>query len=268
MRVTLLVDNLAIGDLRPEHGLSILVETSGASVLFDAGQSDAWFHNLSDLGGDAASIDAAAISHGHYDHTGGLPKLFEVTSEARCFAHPSCFEPRYARTADGLRYIGMPEQALSRKNAFSLNTAPVEIMPGVWLSGEIATAPTGWPMDERFAAGAGGVRQDTFKDEQCLIVRERGAAVVLVGCAHRGLDNNLRAALSTAGVRHLDLLVGGFHLGGASREYLDHLADYLDSVEINEIACCHCTGAAAYEHLRSRLGDRVTQARAGTSWSF
>ncbi len=89
---------------------------------------------------------------------------------------------------------------------------------------------------------------------------------VLVGCAHRGLENNLLAAMDVAGVSRIDLLAGGFHLGDASRDRLESLAGFLNSVDMGQIACCHCTGASAYEYLRSKLGPRVTLARAGTSW--
>ena len=265
MQVTLVLDNLASDGLRSEHGLSFLVETDDGSVLFDTGQSDAWLHNLIALGREPESIKAIAVSHGHYDHTGGLAKAMHEAPDAKCYAHPACFEPKYAQSQDGTRYIGVPAEVVSRKNAFALSSSAVEVLPGVVLSGEIPLR-TSISFDSRFVTGDDELQQDTFEDEQCLIVRNGEFVAALVGCAHRGLENNVLAAMKIAGVTRIDLLAGGFHLGSASEDKLESLAGFLKNVDIGQIACCHCTGAGAYEYLRSKLGIRVTLARAGISW--
>lgn len=265
MRVTLVVDNLAEGCRQAEHGLSFLVETDDGSLLFDTGQSDAWLHNLIALGRKPEAIKAIGISHGHYDHTGGLVKAIQELPDAVCFAHPVCFKPKYAQSTGEMRYIGMPLEIVSGKSAFTLNTSATEVLPGVVLSGEIPTR-TSISLDSRFVTGGSESQQDTFEDEQCMIIRNGDSTAVLVGCAHRGLENNLLAAMDVAGVERIDLLAGGFHLGNASEDKLDSLADFLKNADIGHIACCHCTGFGAYEYLRSRLGHRVTLARAGVSW--
>lgn len=265
MRVTLILDNLASEGLRSEHGLSFLIETDGGSVLFDTGQSDAWLHNLIALGREPKAIRAAAISHGHYDHTGGLPEVVQESPDAVCFAHPACFQPKYAQSNGKTRYIGMPEGIVSRKTDFTLNRSAVEVLPGVVLSGEIPLR-TEVTFSGRFVTGHDELRQDTFEDEQCMIVRNGDFTAVLVGCAHRGIENNLLAAMDVSGVARLDLLVGGFHLHDAGEERLESIAAFLSDLDIGEIACCHCTGVGAYEYLRSKLGPRVTQGRAGMSW--
>ncbi|MCE5199603.1 MBL fold metallo-hydrolase, partial [bacterium] len=262
IRVTLVVDNHASEGLRSEHGLSFLVETDVGSVMFDTGQSDAWFHNLIALGREPRSIKAIAISHGHYDHTGGLVKAVREAPGAQCFTHPACFEPKYARSTGETRYIGMPLEVVSGKTAFKPNTSVTEILRGVVLSGEIPLR-TSISFDSRFVTEGSKSQQDTFEDEQCMIIRHGDSTAVLVGCAHRGLENNLLAAMDVAGVDRIDLLAGGFHLGNASEDKLDSLADFLKNADIGQIACCHCTGFGAYEYLRLKLGHRVTLARAG-----
>lgn len=266
MLLTLILDNLASDGLRSEHGLSFLVETNDGSVLFDTGQSDAWLHNLIALGREPEAIKAIAVSHGHYDHTSGLTTAVREASDAECFAHPACFLPKYAQSTGEMRYIGMPAEIVSRKAAFTLNRSAVEVLPGVVLSGEIPLKIGTHTFEGRFLTGDDELRQDIFEDEQCLIVRNGDFVAALVGCAHRGVENNVLAAMDVAGVARIDLLAGGFHLGNVSGDELDTLADFLRNVDIGQIACCHCTGAGAYEYLGSKLGPRVALARSGISW--
>lgn len=271
MRVTLVVDNLALGSLRSEHGLSILVESSSGSVLFDTGQTDAWLENLGSLGAHLSEIKAIALSHGHYDHAGGLGAAMRCLPSAEYYAHPAVFVAKYARSENGLRYIGIPADAASAGDAacFHFNRRPVEILPGIMLSGEIPMRGGLHRLTSKFlVAGDEGVELDTFEDEQCLILRGDSGTSVLLGCAHRGVENNLLTAMCVANTDELELVLGGLHLGGATEERMSEVAEFFDKVRIKTIACCHCTGKAAYEYLRDRLGSRVVLARAGMSWQI
>jgi 7,8-dihydropterin-6-yl-methyl-4-(beta-D-ribofuranosyl)aminobenzene 5'-phosphate synthase len=135
------------------------------------------------------------------------------------------------------------------------------------LSGEVKLVVPA-DFDSRHLAGDGELRQDTYEDEQCLVVRNGNSISVLVGCAHRGLENNVRAAMNVEGVDRIDLIAGGFHLGGTSEDSLEALVGFLRSVDVGRIACCHCTRNSAYEYMRSKLGPRVTLGRTGASWTL
>ncbi len=267
MRVTLVVDNMACDDLRKEHGLSFLVETDSGAVLFDTGQSDAWLANLRALGRDPRGLSAIALSHGHYDHAGSLAAL-PWPAGIPCHAHPAAMWPRYVKDARGTRQIGMPGSALVAESRFYYNRNALEILPGVTLSGEVPLQqPAIDPSAGRFFEDPEGRRPDAFQDEQCLILREAGETAALVGCSHRGVENNVRAAMEVAGTDHLTLLAGGMHLADAGDERLAEVAAFLASVKIDRIVCCHCTGDRAYRYLSGRLGSRVVPGRAGMSWA-
>lgn len=267
MRITLLVDNLAPAELRKEHGLSFLVETGKGSVLFDTGQSDAWLDNLRTLGGDPRAISAVALSHGHYDHTGGLSHLPRV-ERTPCYVHPHGVWPRYAIDTKSTRQIGVPGRVFVSNPQFIYHREAREVLPEVALSGEIPIEPPDIdPSNGRFFRDIRGRVPDTFADEQCLVAQDGDGVAALVGCSHRGIENNVRAALKVAGTDRLSLLAGGMHLGDADEKRLDAVASFLNEAPIQRIVCCHCTGDRAFKYLAQRLGSRVEQGRAGMQWS-
>lgn len=269
MRVTLLVNNLPGRGLHSEHGLSLLVEAMGGSVLFDTGQSDAWLHNLCRLGHNPQAIRTIALSHGHYDHTGGLTAAMETIPEATIVGHPDCFRPRFAAEGRKKRSIGLPRPRTMPKSRLVLNQQPHTLLPGVTLSGEIPLRmATGSADPSHFLIQKDRLETDTFADEQCLVLQAEGRVGVLLGCSHRGVENNLLAAKEAAGDKRLDLVVGGMHLGEADDRRLEMLAGFLQEFQVAEIACCHCTGDRAYRYLSARLGERITQGHTGSWWEL
>jgi len=270
MRITLVVDNLARNGFQQEHGLSILVESGKDAVLFDTGQTGGVLRdNLERVSVNPDSISAIVLSHGHYDHTGGLRQAMGLALNAKCYAHPFCFNAKYAKADGELRYTGIPPNATVSKKVVVYNKTPVGILHGVVISGEI---PIRKPVDiaqSRFVVeGDSGLKPDDFVDEQCLIVRGNSGVAVLLGCAHRGVENNLLAAMEIAGTEHIKLVVGGLHLGHADDERLKAVADFLAAADIETIACCHCTGDQAIRYLENRLQSRIIQAQAGDSWTI
>lgn len=140
MRVTCVVDD-AVCDHSPfwgEHGLAFLIETQSGCALFDTGQSGkVLLRNLELLGIEPKTINALAISHAHYDHTGGLPALLDQVAGIPLHAHPDLFRERFSRREGSLKSVGLPleREALEQRLTLQLSAEPTEILPGVWMAG-------------------------------------------------------------------------------------------------------------------------------------
>ncbi len=259
-----------------EHGLSVLVERGGDRLLFDTGQGMTLLANASRLGKDLSTVNRLALSHGHYDHTGGICELLDRSAAVTVFAHPDVFIERFASFDGpaGLRTIsiGIPfsREALERKGArFDLSPAPREIAPGVTFTGEIPR-PEGWKSwDSRLVVRDGeGYRPDPFWDDASLVVDTDRGAVLVLGCAHAGLGAILDHVRKAMGLDRFHAVLGGTHLGAGTRKDWEDALELLESCRVEMIATSHCTGFRAASFLASRLGDRVAPAAAGVSFSF
>ncbi len=144
MRITVIVDNgvpLGRKPFAAEHGFSLLVEHSGTKMLFDTGCTSAVVANLSLLGIHPSQVDMIVLSHGHYDHTGGLYHVLQHAGKRMpVYAHPNVFCPRYSKGGEARHFIGIPytkEQLTALGADWHFVDRPVELLPGLWLSGEI-----------------------------------------------------------------------------------------------------------------------------------
>ncbi len=263
LRVTILADNLAAGGegVLAEHGLSLLVEADGQSLLFDVGQSGIVLGNAARLGLDLTRAHSVVLSHGHYDHTGALPLLLAALGPKEIIAHPALFQGKYARRRRAKpRPIGFPggRDALAERGAaLNLDAEPRALLPGVMTSGEIARTTDFETIPAYFAVRAGrGMRKDEFADEQALAIRTRKGLVVLVGCSHRGVVNALRHAAALTGEERIHAVIGGTHLGPASDEQVERTIEEFENLGVERVVACHCTGFRAAARLAEALGDR------------
>lgn len=272
LRLTFLVDNRAgRSGLIAEHGLSMLVETDHARILFDTGQGAALAPNAEALGADLGNVHALVFSHGHYDHTGGLAAALQRSGLARLYLHPAAPERKYARCeAPPHREIGMPapcRKALHTATGRVVwNTNAVEIAPGVMATGEI---PRPAPADAgRFFLDLSCQRPDPFVDEQALMIETPRGLVVLTGCAHAGLSATLDWCRRLGGGRRVFAVFGGFHLAAATDQEVEGAAKALESSGVEVIGPCHCTGARGYGFLRSRFHGRLIEPECGFVWEY
>lgn len=271
-KTTCIVDNAVQPGSRlwGEHGLAFLIETELGRVLFDAGQSGTvLLHNLDVLEIEPESIDALAISHAHYDHTGGLPALLERTRPGLpLYAHSDIFRERFARRRGRTEFIGLPlaREALKAQTALRLSAEPQQILPGLWTTGEITSRrePEGRSAHHLVQGGEDWV-PDPYQDDMALVIEGTAGVILLCGCCHAGLLNTLFHVQRTF-ERPIVAVAGGTHLVNADADHLQQVREVLLEMEsVQRVYLNHCSGKVALQSLLLALGpDVVRPCPAGT----
>ena len=270
-QITVLVENTAGGrGLLAEHGLSFWIEFGSRRILFDTGQSAVLFHNAQVLGIDVSTVDAVVLSHGHYDHTGGLRKMFEMAPAVPVYLHPQALEPKFACGGERSREIGMErEMAQTAKQHIdgglgSFTDGPVEIFPGVWATGEIprgsAFEDTGGP----FYRDPNCTQPDELLDDQALVLETPEGLVIVLGCAHAGVVNTLNHVAELFPNRSIQMVLGGMHLVHALPSRINYTIEVLRRYDVQRIGPAHCTGAEATRELWDALSQKCFLCSVGT----
>lgn len=269
--ITTLVENSA-GEhksLMPEHGLSFLVQTQDHTLVFDTGQSDRFMRNAEYLGYALdREVRHVVLSHGHYDHTGGLCHLL-AKSKNTITVHVGngFFVPKYATVGPALEFLGnrFTRQEIEREGHM-VSEHPddiAEVVPDVYIVSNFErTEDTDW-CNERFVLIDGdGQRPDAFDDEVSLVIRSCKGLVLLVGCSHPGIMN----IVSTVRRRFSESIyavIGGTHLAEATGTRLQDALVGLSSLDHTLLGVSHCTGASASERLKE-LSDNCFDNHTGT----
>ena len=272
LQITTLSENTAgLRNLVGERGLSILIETEGPNILFDTGQSISASHNADILGIDLSKINKIVLSHGHYDHTGGLKQILRrIGKRIEIIAHPDIWAAKYNRQED--RYIGIPfhRQTLESLGAeFNLTKEPVRVTASIMTSGEIPMT-TDYENIEPYlqVKENGGFKPDKLLDDQALIINTESGLVVILGCAHRGIINTLHHARRLTGVKTIHAVLGGCHLIDATEERIYLTIAALKELGVQRIGVSHCTGLPASAIMAQEFGDKFFFNNAGTKLSL
>ena len=278
MRVTVLIENDGPedrGGLTAEHGLSLLVEVSDGAILFDTGATGAFADNAAALGIDLATVDAAVLSHHHFDHGGGLERFFEINDRAPVYIRRAPHRNRVFRLL-GLvnRQIGLDPSLFERFGDRLIEIdEKTEIASGVFLltdMGQGHQRPRGnrhlWAESEH------GMAPDPFDHELTMVVHQENGMVVVTGCSHNGVLNMVDAATGTFPGAPVKTVIGGFHLIGlpfydsmaSSRREVEDIARTIGEKCSGTIFTGHCTGKKAHRVLESVLGKRLQSMPTGT----
>ncbi len=269
VRIWVLSDNIAGAPaFEAEHGLSLLVEVDGKKLLLDTGQTGAAVRNADRLGLDWRQVEAVALSHGHYDHTAGLPFVLQRTGPRKVIHHPHVFRAKYYQLGEVKRYIGIPWRREFLESTGALleeNVGPVQFLDGVWMTGEVPRRTDYEPGDPNLKADLDGeVVADPLLDDQAMVVDTGKGLVVVLGCAHSGAVNTCLYAREITGVERILAVVGGSHLAFLRREQLERTIQALREMNPARLAFSHCTGQAAARELSAAFGDRFVYNQTGT----
>lgn len=260
VKITCLVENTTDRpDIAPEHGLSLYIRANGRTILFDMGQTERFAANAHAMGIDLAAVDTAILSHGHYDHGGGMARFLAMNEQALVYHSSLAFGSHW----HGEKYIGLDaalaehprlrpvENELALEDGLTLHACHDQVCPHPIESAGLTVRKNGGTAPER------------FDHEQYLLVEEGSRRMVISGCSHRGIANIVDWLRP-------DVLVGGFHLMKLDPSRPE------DAARLNDLAeellrsgatfyTGHCTGEAAYAYLKERMGEKLHYLRAGDS---
>ncbi|MBQ1802286.1 MAG: MBL fold metallo-hydrolase [Lachnobacterium sp.] len=273
MKITVLVENTTKKGMTTEHGLSLYIETMGKKILFDSGQSDLFKKNAKELGVDLSQVDFMILSHGHYDHGGGISEFIKINNKAPIYANENVFGEYYNGTE---KYIGLNPE-LKKSNRFIFTQGITEVAEGMTLYDSIGRK-------KLIDMGASGLNKkiyllensndklnddsknscannsgdisknglvtkfesDDFCHEHYLMIEENSKKILISGCSHNGIINIVEWFKP-------DILVGGFHfmkkdLDSTLKGYAETLNSYNTSYYT-----CHCTGQEQYDFMKKYM---------------
>lgn len=267
MKIHVLTDNRTQKrGMLAEHGLSVYIETDEVNVLFDTGQTDVYLRNAA-LMGLTLKPDCIVLSHGHYDHGGGLI-FYPPENMPKIYLHPDVLRVKYAAKADGLHENGLPwalrDHSAIRDNMI-YNDKDMPVAPGVSLHARIPAGVFEDATDGLFAESGGVKQPDRMLEEQMLVFEREGGLVIFLGCSHSGIINCLMHARMLYPNRKIDTVLAGMHLNNTAPQRLEQTAQKLHGMDIARLIPLHCTGLAAIAAIKQIFGDRCLLLCAGDS---
>ncbi|MBQ3061211.1 MAG: MBL fold metallo-hydrolase [Lachnospiraceae bacterium] len=264
MKITVLVENTTTHDnIETEHGLSLYIEANDQKILFDAGQSSMFARNAQKLDIDLSQVDMCVLSHGHYDHGGGLRTFLEINDKAKIYMNEYAFDAHYNGTE---KYIGLDKELLNRVERIVMVGDKLELEEGLKLYSCNDKTRKNNLRNPSLLGGLGltvlengEFKDEDFRHEQYLLIEEGNKKVLISGCSHKGI-------VDIVNWFNPDVLVGGFHfmklssdkdkdvLMDAGSKLMEHKTMYYT---------CHCTGCEQYEFLKDIMNEQLEYVGAG-----
>ncbi len=278
LKITALIENKAPEGLKSEHGLCLLAEYGGKTFLLDTGASNTFASNAQKLGVDLAKVDAAVLSHAHFDHSGGYNAFFAANSSAKVYLREGSKELCYMKLGPFREYVGIPRGILEKHaDRLIYVSDDREISEGVWLVGHSTSGlENRGRLAHLYRKSSSGLVPDDFVHEQSLVFDTENGLVILNSCCHGGADNIVAEVKKAFPDREVAAIIGGFHLMGirgtktlgVKPQEVETLGRKLLELSVKHTYVCHCTGDPATKILTRIMGENVSYLRAGTVIEF
>ena len=254
-----------------EHGLSLYIDLDGRKILFDTGKSDMMIHNARQMGVDLSEIDVAVISHGHYDHTGGVPAFCDINRTAPVIIHKNAFKQTYARVGEGelsKKNCGIRWAPDAIKERLVLSDGAIFIDDNTAVSGSIPPQDGFEPGMKFYENDNRGLVLDGMEHEQFLAFRGDDGIYLFCGCCHLGVMSGIHYAQRLFPDEKIQVLVAGMHLMYTPTEEIETLIDRIEESGVQTVVPLHCTGLFATGLLKNRLKDRCILLNTGDSYHW
>jgi 7,8-dihydropterin-6-yl-methyl-4-(beta-D-ribofuranosyl)aminobenzene 5'-phosphate synthase len=273
VKITCLVADQAGPGLVAEHGFALWIETADQRILFDTGQGGALFANAGKLGIDLSTTTILILSHGHYDHTGGVAGVLQLATGAVVYYHLDALRLRFSIHEGIAKPVGMdPATARTIRNLPATKHKwvhkPLRINPDIGITGPIPRKykheDTGGPffLDEQ------GAHPDPLIDDMALWLNTAHGVIVCTGCCHAGLNNTLSYINRLSKKQHLHAIAGGFHLLNANAKRIEKTITLLQLAAPEHILPSHCTGEKAIQTLQESFPNQTQSMHSGMSMQF
>lgn len=261
MKITTVVENhVSKSGLGAEHGLSFVIESKGKKIMFDTGQSKLYARNAKALGFDVAAFDALVISHGHYDHVGGLPHFIENNNQAPVYLKKEALWPKFHNE----RYIGVKRTINALNPRFKFVENMFEVIDNVFIATNIENR---YPDDSHkhgfFVQENENRIADNFADELFLVLKTEKDISIVSSCSHNGITNIVETARRVFNLP-VNSVIGGFHIKNDTSLNVDKMINYFNIIEVKSVFTGHCTGIEKFIQFQTKFKGKTFYLETGT----
>ena len=272
MKISILIDNhVELSGLKAEHGLSMVIEEEDHKILFDCGQSSEIIKNAKKLGLELDDLNQIVLSHGHYDHTGGLLSILKLNKGIDVYGHPDIFDKKYVGKKQQ-RYIGMQEERELYENEganFILSARSIKLTKNIYTTGQIPGVTSFEKVDGSFMKMKDNeYKKDEILDDLSLVIERDEGTILILGCTHRGIINTLKHVADMTGRDKFLLVIGGMHLVGKEDHYVEKTLEEMNRYKIDRLVPIHCSGVSNLPLFKKYFGGRLIYGSTGKVFRF